>query len=127
MVSQVGIAFGYPAAAPAATLASCPNEFVDPCGLDENAFTWKAALNHMPNEDTLWYVSLATGYKPGGINGGLNTNPRLYKPFKEEEVESLKLVTRQPFLMEELLLMPLFLTMHMKVYKLPQLEKLMMV
>ena len=91
MVSQVGIAFGYPAAAPAATLASCPNAFVDPCGLDENAFTWKAALNHTPDEDTLWYVSLATGYKPGGINGGLNTNPRLYKPFKEEEVESIEI------------------------------------
>ena len=90
MVSQVGIAFGYPAAAPAATLASCPNEFVNPCGLDESAFTWKAAINHKPNEDTLWYASLATGYKPGGINGGLNTNPRLYKPFKEEEVESIE-------------------------------------
>lgn len=91
MVSTVGIAFGYPAAAPAAVLASCPNDFVDPCGLDESAFTWRAAINHTPNEDTLWYASLATGYKPGGINGGLNTNPRLYKPFKEEEVESIEI------------------------------------
>ena len=49
------------------------------------------SISISPDEDTLWYASLATGYKPGGINGGLNTNPRLYKPFKEEEVESIEI------------------------------------
>ena len=91
MVSKVGLIFGVSADQPAVTFAECPNEFVNPCGLDETAFTWRAAINHTPNEDTLWYASLATGYKPGGINGGLNTNPRLYKPFKEEEVESIEI------------------------------------
>ena len=91
MVSKVGLIFGVSADQPAVTFAECPNAFVDPCGLDETAFTWRAAINHTPDEDTLWYASLATGYKPGGINGGLNTNPRLYKPFKEEEVESIEI------------------------------------
>ena len=91
MVSKVGIGFGYPIDEPAVIFAECPNEFVDPCGLNENAFTWKAAINYTPDEGTLWYASLATGYKPGGINGGLNTNPRLYKPFEEEEVESIEI------------------------------------
>lgn len=91
MVSKVGLIFGTTAAEPAVTFAECPNAFVNPCGLDETAFTWKAAINHTPDENTLWYASLATGYKPGGINGGLNTNPRLYKPFKEEEVESIEI------------------------------------
>ena len=91
MVSKVGLIFGTSATEPAVTFAECPNAFVNPCGLDENAFTWKAAINHTPDENTLWYASLATGYKPGGINGGLNTNPRLYKPFKEEEVESMEI------------------------------------
>ena len=80
-----------------------------------------------PDEDTLWYVSLATGYKPGGINGGLNTNPRLYKPFKEEEVESIEIGYKATILDGRATLMPLFLIIHMKVCKLLQLEKLVMV
>ena len=54
--------------------------------LDDTAFTWRVALDFIPNDNVMIYGSIATGYKPGGFNGGFNLNPLQYLPFYEEEV-----------------------------------------
>jgi iron complex outermembrane receptor protein len=75
-------------------VAGCPDPAgVIPldCQLDDTAFTGKIGLDWSPNEDLMIYGSIATGYKPGGFNGGLNTNSELYTPFDEEEVVALEL------------------------------------
>ena len=59
--------------------------------LDDTAVTWRVALDFIPNDDILVYASAATGYKPGGFNGGLNFNPRQYLPFIEEKVTAFEL------------------------------------
>lgn len=60
------------------------------CQLDSTALTGKIGLDWSPSEDLLIYGSVATGVKPGGFNGGLNTNSELYTPFDEEEVFALE-------------------------------------
>ena len=35
---------------------------------DWSDFTYRLALNYRPNENTLWFVTAATGYKQGGFN-----------------------------------------------------------
>ncbi|MBT8078440.1 MAG: TonB-dependent receptor [Gammaproteobacteria bacterium] len=75
-------------------VAGCPDPAgVIPldCQLDETAVTGKIGLDWSPNEDLLIYGSVSSGYKPGGFNGGLNTNSELYTPFDEEEVIALEL------------------------------------
>ena len=75
-------------------LAGCPDpNGVIPldCALDDTAFTGKIGLDWSPNDDLLIYGSVSTGYKPGGFNGGLNTNSELYTPFLEEELVALEL------------------------------------
>ena len=59
--------------------------------LDDTAFTWRVALDFVPNDNILLYGSVATGYKPGGFNGGFNLNPLQYLPFVEEEVTAFEL------------------------------------
>ena len=36
--------------------------------VDWDESTWRVAFNYRPNEDTLWFLSVATGYKQGGFN-----------------------------------------------------------
>jgi iron complex outermembrane receptor protein len=75
-------------------VAGCPDPAgVIPldCQLDETAVTGKIGLDWSPNDDLLIYGSVSSGYKPGGFNGGLNTNSELYTPFDEEEVIALEL------------------------------------
>ncbi len=74
-------------------LAGCP----DPAGViplacqtDDTAFTGKVGLEYRANDNLLAYGSVSTGYKPGGFNGGLNTNSELYTPFLEEELLALE-------------------------------------
>ena len=61
------------------------------CALDDTAFTGKIGLDYSVDDDTMIYGSIATGYKPGGFNGGLNTNSELYTPYLEETVTALEL------------------------------------
>ncbi len=56
------------------------------CSLDDKAFTGKIGIDWSPSDNVMWYASYSTGHKPGGFNGGLNTNSELYTPFDEEEV-----------------------------------------
>ena len=41
---------------------------------DWSDFTYRLALNYRPNENTLWFVTVATGYKQGGFNS-FTTDP----------------------------------------------------
>jgi iron complex outermembrane receptor protein len=66
-------------------LAVIPNQYTDGT-LDDTAWLGRLAVDYMPNEDLLFYTSISNGYKGGGFNGGLVTNPELYLPFKPEEV-----------------------------------------
>ena len=59
--------------------------------LDDTAFTWRVALDFSPNDNVMIYGSVATGYKPGGFNGGFNLNPLQYLPFYEEEVTAYEI------------------------------------
>lgn len=73
--------------------AICPNTtppFNLPCELDDTALTGRIALDWSPNENLMVYGSAATGYKPGGFNGGFNTDARLYEPFLHEEVTAFE-------------------------------------
>lgn len=75
-------------------LAGCPDPAgVIPldCQLDDTAITGKIGLDWSPNDDLMIYGSVQTGYKPGGFNGGLNTNSELYTPFEEEELTAFEL------------------------------------
>ena len=64
---------------------------------DDTAFTWRVALDYVPNDDILVYASVATGIKPGGFNGGLNLNPSQYRPFDKEEVTGYELGFKATF------------------------------
>ena len=59
--------------------------------LDDTAFTWRVALDFIPNDNIMIYGSVASGYKPGGFNGGFNLNPLQYLPFYEEEVTAIEI------------------------------------
>ena len=59
--------------------------------LDDTAFTWRVALDFIPNDNIMVYGSVASGYKPGGFNGGFNLNPLQYLPFYEEEVTAFEI------------------------------------
>ena len=74
-------------------VARCPNLTPPlnlPCTLDDTAFTGRIALDWSPNDDVMVYGSFATGYKPGGFNGGFNSDARLYEPFEHEEVTAFE-------------------------------------
>lgn len=42
---------------------------------DWDAVTWRAVLNWRPNDDTLLFASIATGYKPGGFDSFVVEGP----------------------------------------------------
>ncbi len=68
-------------------LTTIPNEEFEVDGrLNSNETTWKVSVDFTPNSDLLFYGSVSTGFKGGGFNAGLLTNPRLAIPFDPEEV-----------------------------------------
>ena len=68
-------------------LATVPDLNLDVDGkLDSEEVTWRLAIDYAPNDDLLLFASASTGFKGGGFNGGLATNPRLSIPFDPEEV-----------------------------------------
>ena len=72
-------------------LAVVPDPSLDVDGkLDSTEPTWRVALDYTLSEDVLLYGSVSTGYKGGGFNGGLATNPRLSVPFDPEEVLAIE-------------------------------------
>ena len=72
---------------PRLVLATVPNpDFGVDGKLEDTDFTGRIAVDFTPTDDMLLYASIARGYKGGGFNGGLATNPRLYLPFDPEKV-----------------------------------------
>ncbi|WP_405240700.1 TonB-dependent receptor [Lentisalinibacter orientalis] len=59
--------------------------------LDSTEVTGRVALDYTPNDDLLFYGSVARGFKGGGFNAGLLTNPRLAIPFDPETVLAYEL------------------------------------
>lgn len=58
--------------------------------LDSEEITWRLQLDYQMSDQILLYASASTGFKGGGFNGGLATNPRLSIPFLPEEVFALE-------------------------------------
>lgn len=72
---------------PGITLATVPNAALGLDGkLKSSDYTGRAVLDFKASEDVLLYASVSRGYKGGGFNGGLVTNPALYRPFLPEIV-----------------------------------------
>lgn len=68
-------------------LAAVPDENLGVDGkLDSDDVTWRLQVDYQLKKDILLYASASTGFKGGGFNGGLATNPRLSVPFGPEEV-----------------------------------------
>ncbi|GAB3273327.1 TonB-dependent receptor [Parahaliea aestuarii] len=59
--------------------------------LDSSEPTWRVALDYTPTEEILAYASVSRGYKGGGFNAGLITNPRLALPFDPEQITAYEL------------------------------------
>ena len=58
--------------------------------LDSEEITWRLQLDYQVRDQVLLYASASTGFKGGGFNGGLATNPRLSIPFLPEDVFALE-------------------------------------
>ena len=72
---------------PRLILATVPDPDLGVDGkLDSEDITWRLQADYQLTEDVLVYASASTGFKGGGFNGGLATNPRLSIPFEPEEV-----------------------------------------
>ena len=54
----------------------------------ENATTWRVALDWKPADNMLLYASASKGYKGGGFNGGFVTNIAQWIPYKPEDVRA---------------------------------------
>ena len=96
---QQSVSLYIPPSGPVILSNMLPRTIVTPDGsieeldgkLDDTAFTWRVALDFIPNDNIMLYGSVASGYKPGGFNGGFNLNPLQYLPFYEEEVTAIEL------------------------------------
>jgi iron complex outermembrane recepter protein len=60
-------------------LAATATPFVQRPTIKEDWWTGRASLDFTPNKDTMFYASVATGYKGGGFNAGNATRPT-YEP-----------------------------------------------
>ena len=52
---------------------------------DQN-WSWRAGLNYKPNDDTLFYATIARGTKSGGFFNGIATSSFALAPYKPEEL-----------------------------------------
>lgn len=67
--------------------------------LDDDRFTWRAALSYKPTDDVLLFASYSTGFKSGGFNSGagaLALNAR--RVFARETVESYEVGAKTSWL-----------------------------
>jgi len=67
--------------------------------LDDDRFTWRAALNYKPNDDVMLFASYSTGYKSGGFNSGGGAaalNQR--RVFDRETVKNYEIGTKTSWL-----------------------------
>jgi iron complex outermembrane receptor protein len=50
--------------------------------------SYRAAVNYKPNDDTLLYASLSTGYNAGGFPGGSASSAAELRPYKSEKLHA---------------------------------------
>lgn len=61
-------------------------DFAD--GVDNDAFSWRFALDYHLQDDILLYASYSTGFKSGGFNGGFLFDPVALQPFDKETLSA---------------------------------------
>lgn len=67
--------------------------------LEDDRFTWRAALSYEPNDDVLLFASYSTGFKSGGFNSGAGaTALNLTRIFQRETVDSYELGAKSSWL-----------------------------
>ena len=67
--------------------------------LEDDRFTWRAALSYKPSEDVLLFASYSTGFKSGGFNSGAGaTALNLSRLFQRETVDSYELGAKSSWL-----------------------------
>ncbi len=63
----------------------------DEVSIDDNQFTWKAVLNWHATDDVMFYASVSTGYKSGGINQVAITSAGRNATYDPEFVDAFEL------------------------------------
>ncbi len=71
-------------------------DFAD--GLDNDAFSWRFALDYHVQDDILLYASYSTGFKSGGFNGGFLFDPVALEPFDKETLSAYEAGFKSQFL-----------------------------
>ncbi len=67
--------------------------------LEDDRFTWRAALSYKPNDDVLMFASYSTGFKSGGFNSGAGaTALNQTRVFDRETVDSYELGAKTSWL-----------------------------
>ena len=60
-------------------------------------FSPKVSLEYTPMDDTMYYLTVAQGYKSGGYNGQSTTTTAAQTPFDEEKVTNYKVGVKTDF------------------------------
>lgn len=59
--------------------------------IDDTNVSWRVGLDFKPSDGLLTYLSIAKGYKSGGINGGFVSQSAVLAPFEPEELLAYEL------------------------------------
>lgn len=59
--------------------------------------SYRIALNYKPNDDTLLYASISTGYNAGGFPGGSAATSQELRPYKSEKLYAYELGYKSEF------------------------------
>jgi len=97
--SEVALLFPPSFALPGLVVSRLPFE---PLGLDgklkTDDYAFRLAAEYKASDEIMLYASYSRGFKGGGFNGGLVTNPTLYRPFDPEIVYASEIGLKSEFL-----------------------------
>lgn len=103
--SEVAFLFPPDFAMPGFVVSRLPFEPLDLDGkLKTDDYAFRLAANYRVSDEILLYASYSRGFKGGGFNGGLVTNPTLYRPFDPEIVYASEIGLKAEFLDSRLIL-----------------------
>lgn len=103
--SQVSLLMPPDFAQPGVIVSKCPNPQLElDCKLKTTDYAGRFAIEYKPSSSLMFYASLSRGFKGGGFNGGLVTNPRLYRPFLPEIVIAKEVGVKSEFLSRRVIL-----------------------
>lgn len=103
--SEVSLLMPPDFAQPGLIVSRCPNpQLALDCKLKTTDYAGRLAVEYKPADNLMFYASLSRGFKGGGFNGGLVTNPRLYRPFLPEIVISKEIGFKSDFLSRRIIL-----------------------